>query len=57
MAANKKQKTLACFYQKTLEPTIELVHIVNGPSTSNSDSSNANNKVAAAGYCGKINGY
>ena len=57
MAANKKQKTLACFYQKTLEPTIELVHVVNGPSTSNSDSSNANNKVAAAGYCGKINGY
>ena len=48
MAANKRQKTLAGFYQKTLEPTLELVHVVNGLSTSNSTSSNANNKVAAA---------
>ena len=46
MAPNKRQKTLASFYQKTLKPTIELVHVVNGPSTSNSDSSNANNKAA-----------
>ena len=37
---------MAGFYQKTLGPTIELVHVVNGSSTSNSDSSNANNKVA-----------
>ena len=48
MAANKRQKTLAGFYQKTLEPTIELVHVVNGSSTSNSNSSNANNKLATA---------
>jgi len=48
MAVNKRQKTLVGFYQKTLEPTLESVHVVNGLSTSNSNSSNANNKVAAA---------
>ena len=48
MATNKKQKTLADFYQKTLEPTIELVHVVNGSNASNSNSSDANNKVATA---------
>ena len=48
MATNKRRKTLVDFYQKTLEPTIELVHVVNGSSTCNSNSSNANNKVATA---------
>ena len=49
MATNKRQKILAgFFYQKTLEPTLELVQVVNGLSISNSTSSNANNKVAAA---------
>ena len=48
MATNKRQKTLAGFYQKTLEPTIELVHVVNGSSTCNSNSSNVNNKVTTA---------
>ena len=47
MVANKRQKILARFYQKTLDPTLESVHVVNGLSTFNSNSSNANNKVAA----------
>ena len=34
--------------QKTLEPTLEFVYVVSGLSTSNSNSSNTNNKVAAA---------
>ena len=48
MAANKRQKTLAGFYQRTLEPTLELVNVVNDLGTCDSNSSNANNKVAAA---------
>lgn len=48
MAANKRQKTLTGFYQRTLELILELVHVVNDLSTSNSNSLNANNKVVVA---------
>ena len=48
MVANKSQKAFAGFYQNTLEPTFEFVNVVDGLSTFNSNSSNANNKVATA---------
>ena len=48
MAANKRQKTLVGFYQRALEPSFELVHVVNAQSSSSSNLSSANNKVTAA---------
>ena len=48
MVANKRQKTLVDFYQRTLEPALELINVVNDLGTYNSNSSNANNKVTAA---------
>jgi len=34
------------FYQRTLEPRLDLVHVVNDLGTSNSNSQNANKKIA-----------
>jgi len=45
MVANKTQKTLVGFYQRTLEPTLQLVYVVNDLSTFNSNSSNTNNEI------------
>ena len=44
----KDKRLWRVFIKRTLKPTLELVHVMNGLSTSNSNSSNANNKVATA---------